>query len=353
MKMKIALVTLIGVPFLLLSCKKQESKSFTEYAIQGKVYDTEILARYPSVKFCMDSVLVVYANNTLGKLITVYSLKDEMKEVASYGSRGRGPGEYYALELNSAHGNRLFGRNMNMQELVVLEVANDSGRIEIKEVERLDNKRILQNDIPNETSLVSYLDEDHFMGLSFGGPGQFFSLYDNKMNWLSYFGDPPIPEEIHPSSYRMQLSGSLATDNGDFVFSPRNLPKVVYYSGGRGADVPQKQWEDTFYDSNYNVSNRQISFGSRTVGNVLGVTMGKKYIYILFLDIPLADYSVEKTETYAANIIFVYDRKGNRIARLNLDNRIYNFCVSADERTLYGMAPTPEARLAEFGLPLR
>ena len=213
-------------------------------------------------------------------------------------------------------------------------------------------QRIMYDNVAFEDSTISYLDEGHFVGVSYGGPGKFFSLYDNRMNWLAHFGDAPIPEEVQPLNSRMYLNGRLATNDGAFVFLPSRLPKIAYYSYEEGMDVPQKQWEDTFYDSFYRVTNGLIGFDdSRTIGQVLDVALGDEYVYILFLEVSLADYSVGRTDTYATDIVLVYDRQGNRIARLNLDHLIYNFCVTDDEKTLYGMAPTPEDRIVEFDIP--
>lgn len=348
--MKKYLFLLILVPTLLFSCNDESEKDFREYSIDGKLCGNEIIASMPSI-ICLDSLLVVYARDA-SKIIKIYSPKENMKEVASFGTRGRGPGEFFALELNSTHNNRFYGRNMNMQELVVFETVNDAGQVEVKEIERLKYERIFHGDTGSEDGKISYLDEEHFIGMSYGGHGKFFSLYDNRMNWLAHFGDLPIEEKVQPLNARQYLSGSLATNNGALVYSPLRLPKVVFYSRTDGAAVPQKQWEDTFYDSYYSVNNGLIGFDkSRTVGVVLNVALGAKYVYILFLDIPLADISMAKAATSAANIILVYDRMGNRVARLNLNYRLNDFCVSSDEKKVYGLTSTPEHFFVEFSLP--
>lgn len=348
---KIILFALVPLIFSSVACNKRNTEPFKEYDIRGKLYDTEIFARMPHIAG-MDSLLIVYQYETTGKLVTIYSPEENMKEITSFGTKGRGPGEYYALGINSTHGNRFFGTNMNMQELVVAEVTRDSSRVEIREVERLKFDRIVHDDIAFQDNTISYLDEGHFVGLSYGGPGKFFSLYDNRMNWLTHFGNGPVEEDIKITNTRMYLNGYMATNNGALVFAPMRLPKILFYGDMKEGGVPRKKWEDTFYNSFFKINNGRIGFDdTRTVGVVRNVEMGDKYIYVLFLDIPLSKISMAKTETSAANIIFVYDYEGNRIARLNLDYRINDFCVDPNDAKIYGIAPIPEYHIVEFDLP--
>ena len=349
--MKQLMFALVFIPMLFSFCTNKEAKPFREYSIHGELYETEIFASYPRI-LSLDSLLVIYAHETLGKLVTLYSPAENMKEIASFGTRGRGPGEYFALEINSTHGNHLFGRNMNMQELVVLEAVRDSGLVEVKEIERLKYERIFHDGVASEDSAISYLDEGHFVGVSYGEHGKFFSLYDDRMNWLAYFGDAPIPENLQPMNARQYLGARLASNDGAFVYSPTSLPKIVFYSYGNGVGVPQKEWEDTFYEPYYKVTNGLIGFdNSKTVGGVRNIVLGERYVYILFLDVPLGEINFDKMETSAPNIIFVYDRSGDRIARLNLDCRINYFCVSDDEKTIYGVTSIPEDRFVKFDIP--
>ena len=346
MDMKKILLPLIPIFFLFVACSSRRTTHqsvFREYDVQGKVYDEgEIFANYPTI-IHMDSLLIVYSArpNTSGKFMTIHSLREGMREVATYGTQGRGPGEYQALDINSTHGNRLFARNVNMRELVVLELIADSGRVEIREVERLKFKN---NDQGFQDHFISYLDERRFIAVSYGGPGKFFSLYDDRMNLLGYFEDGPVGEELDPLSARTSLSGHFATNNGKFAFATAYIPKILFY--GKNGDVPQKEWEDTFYDSYYQVTNNRVVFDKdQTFGVVRDLELGEKYVYILFLEVP-----INSTQS-AADIVLVYDHQGNRIARLKLNYRIDDLCVSSDEKTLYGIAETPEYRIAAFDLP--
>lgn len=352
--MRKILFVLIGVSWLFVCCsdaKKDSKEPFREYDIKGKLYESKnILATFPDI-MTMDSLVIVYSSmpNKAGKFITVYNPHEEMKEVGDYGLRGRGPTELLSMNLNSVHGNRMFARNTNMNELVVLEATNSSGRIEITEIERLKTERILHEDnIKREDQNISYLDDDHFVAVSYGGPGKFFSLYDDRMNWLAHFGDGPVTEELDAMSARSKLGGHFATKDGAIVFASATIPKVLYYT--KSGDLPQKVWEDTFYDSYYRVENRQIELdASKTVGVVRGIELGEKYVYVLFLDAKWGDYYGGKVS--AGNIVFVFDHEGNRIARLDLEYPLQDIAVSEDEKILYGIAETPEYLLASYELP--
>ena len=78
--------------------------------------------------------------------------------------------------------------------------------------------------------------------------------------------------------------------------------------------------------------------------------MGEDYIYILFLDIPIAKANALHEETFAADIVFVYDRKGHKVAQLNLDKRIYSMTLSTAQNRLYGVV-YPENKVISFDLP--
>lgn len=355
MNMRKVLLVLILLSCLFVACterRKSGEEPFREYAIQGTLYEEpEIFAIFPKM-ISMDSLLLVYSYEPMisGKFVTIYSPREGMKEIATYGTQGRGPGEYLYLEVNSTHDNRFFARNTNMKEFIVCEVRTDSGRVEVREVERLKFEPVMYDNTAYEDRTMSYLDDRHYVAVSYGGPGKFFSLYNDRMNWLAHFGDGPVVEEVEQSNARHYLEGYLSTKEGAFVYAPMRLPQISFYS--QNGDVPQKEWEDTFYDSYYRVNNKRIEFdNTRTVGVVRDVELGEKYVYVLFLDIPLAETDAYQIEKSSANIIFVYDHKGNRVARLNLDYRIDNLCVSTDENTLYGITQTPGYHIAVFDLP--
>jgi hypothetical protein len=208
----------------------------------------------------------------------------------------------------------------------------------------------MYDNIAFEDENISFLDDDHFVAVSFGGPGKFFSLYDARMNWLSHFGDGPVgAEELEAMNAHIMLNGHLATNNGAFAFVSTPIPTVLFYK--KTGDVPHKVWEDTFYDSYYRLKDKRISLDpDKTVGVVRGIELGKKYLYVLFMDVTWGDY-YQSGGPSSADIVFVYDHHGNRIARLNLDHRLQDLCVSDDEKTLYGIAEIPEYVIASFDLP--
>ena len=344
---------LLGGAFLFFACanpKVVDAGQFREYEVRGKLYELEIFAEFPRI-VSMDSLLMIYSDNSLGKLATIYSPHENMKKVGDWGNRGRGPGEFFVLEINSTYENRFFIHNLNQQELVVMELTKEPDSVKVKEMERFKFEYIVHDNIGFEDRYISRLDDRHYVGVSFGGAGKFFSLYDDRMNWLGHFGDGPVDADLDPLNSRRSLSGHIATRDGAFVYSPMNLPIILFFR--KEADTPERVWEDTFYNSYLRIDNRQINFDDdRTIGMVRDLEMGEKYIYVLFLDVPLADVSMASAETSAANIMFVYDHQGNRVARLNLDYRINKFCVTADEKTIYALAPTPEDRIVSFELPV-
>ena len=128
-----------------------------------------------------------------------------------------------------------------------------------------------------------------------------------------------------------------------------DIPRIAYYSIIDGS--PKELWRDTFYDSYYSVEGKQVRYSQTgTVGITRRIAMGEDYIYILFLDIPIAKANALHEETFAADIVFVYDRKGHKVAQLNLDKRIYSMTLSTAQNRLYGVV-YPENKVISFDLP--
>lgn len=237
----------------------------------------------------MDSLLITVSSRLKENFGSVYSINDSMKKILSFGNIGRGPKEFYAPQLTSVDGNTFVIHNLNRQEVALMEIVQDSGKIEIVENKRLEFERIMHDNTSFEDRYVSKIDSN-FVAVSYGTPHQFFSLYDKDMKWLGFFGDNPIGVSLEHMS-AIQLHGNLKVRNGKMFYSLHNLPIVVCYEIKDG--VLQKKWKDTFYESHYEVRNRSLRFSStKTIGSNNAMWAGNKFLYILFLDIPIFEKDV-------------------------------------------------------------
>lgn len=348
MKRILFLILCISVTFPGCNNKKKDNYKFPkEHSLQGKIYDTEIIDVAPDL-FVMDSLLITVSSRLKENFGSIYSINDSMKKIMSFGNKGRGPKEFYSPQLTSVDGNTFVIHNVNRMEVALMEILQDSGKIEVVENKRLGFDRIVRGNIGFEDRYVSKIDSN-FVAVSYGTPHQFFSLYDKDMKWLGFFGDNPIGVSLEHMS-AIQLHGNLEVRNGKMFYSLYNLPIVVCYEMKEG--VPQKKWEDTFYESYYEVKDRKMGFSkAKSKGLSLDMWAGDKYVYILFLDILMAEYDARVPEKSKANIVLVYDHDGNRIARLNLSHRIYRLCVNEDETRIYAFTTTPEDKIISFDIP--
>ena len=209
----------------------------------------------------------------------------------------------------------------------MMEIVKMHDSIRVEEIDRMKFKPVRHDGIDWEPAHFALVGNDRIVAVSYGGKGAFFSLYDTKMTPQGTFGDPLIDEEISASERRRCLNGSLAVDGNDFCYVPNDIPRIAYYRMIDGS--PQELWRDTFYESYYTVEGKQVRYNqTRTVGITHRVAMGGNYIYI----------------------VFVYDRKGYKVARLNLNQRIYSMALSTDQKRLYGVV-YPDNRLVAFDLP--
>ena len=225
----------------------------------------------------------------------------------------------------------------------MMEIVKMHDSIRVEEIDRMKFKPVRHDGIDWEPAHFALVGNDRIVAVSYGGKGAFFSLYDTKMTPQGTFGDPLIVEEISASERRRCLNGN------DFCYVPNDIPRIAYYRMIDGS--PQELWRDTFYESYYTLDGKQVRYNqTRTVGITHRVAMGGNYIYILFLDVPIAKANISHTETFAADIVFVYDRKGYKVARLNLNQRIYSMALSTDQKRLYGVV-YPDNRLVAFDLP--
>ena len=338
--------------FLLIGCRDNPNKHqnhFKEYDITCRSYETELYGRFPYL-LTVDSLLIsVAAERSGGRLGRIYSIDDKPQEIGAFGRIGRGPLEFVHPEPTAAAGTRFLIRNLNCREVAMMEIVKMHDSIRVEEIDRMKFKPVRHDGIDWEPAHFALVGNDRIVAVSYGGKGAFFSLYDTKMTPQGTFGDPLIDEEISASERRRCLNGSLAVDGNDFCYVPNDIPRIAYYRMIDGS--PQELWRDTFYESYYTVEGKQVRYNqTRTVGITHRVAMGGNYIYILFLDVPIAKANISHTETFAADIVFVYDRKGYKVARLNLNQRIYSMALSTDQKRLYGVV-YPDNRLVAFDLP--
>lgn len=319
------------------------------YSLTSKAYDTELMVTMPQMVI-NDSLAVV--SSLLGKeedFLQVYSIPDGFRQRADFGQIGRGPQDFITPSLNSMVGNDVFIHDLNGRRLARLRIG-DSGR-SVEEIDRVSFQYLDKGQEISAMRIVPFpSDGDGYVGLAFNETPRFFSQWDDSLRFVRNFGDAPVPEKVSYSSSMNFMQGRLQSRGNKFVFAMDNLPYLALYEMNNGE--PTQKWSQYFQEPVYGVRGEQILFDkARTFGLTKGLTLGERYIYLIFLDVLLSEEDYQATERFYGNIVFVFDYEGNRVAELNLDHRIAEIGVSSDERKLYAIAVMPDYRFVEYDLP--
>ncbi|MCL2560957.1 MAG: TolB-like 6-bladed beta-propeller domain-containing protein [Rikenellaceae bacterium] len=359
---------LFCLPLLLFGCSKKQQGDKYEfprtYSLTSKMYDTDIFATQPSL-FLVDSFAGTLSFRTQQDFMRFYSIAEGFREVGAYGSLGRGPLDFLSPEFSSVEGGDMFIYSQGDSQLARLRVADSGNGVEIRETWRRTfefpgNEQFIDNvhqgvRAPFQRMRPFYpvrLSSGYFAGVSFDNSPEFFSLWDDDLNFVRFFGDAPIPEEIDEFVIRAnRFQGRLQSHGNRLVFAAREFPYLALYEINDAE--PVQKWAKYFLKPVYTVQDKKLILdGSKMFGETQNLSLGEDYIYLIFLDLIWDEIDFKISEQSNGNIVFVFDYAGNRVARLDLDRRVSQIAVSSDERTLYGITETEDGyRFVEFELP--
>lgn len=330
--------------------KETTIKDFEQsYNLKHKAYDNELMLTIGYMQ-TLDSLLLITTFNT-DSFCSVYSPKNNMKEVCKYGTIGNGPGEFIQPFLTYSYGNSFGLNEINKQELAILELQVKNGEYTIYEQKRLKAPYKMKKD---ELALPDYyfirLDSTHFVSQVCNGENSFFSLLDQSLQPIERFGESPIQEKLSPHASFSRLHGHIAAKDGILFFAPNELPYLACYQLQSGK--MQKQWSFFYNKAYYGVKNGDLLYDrEKSSGMVLDLDVDKHYVYLLYLDQLLSEYDFKNPEKSLANKILIFDHEGNAVASLHLDCRLQTMALSKDSRKLYGISLLPEPTIVEFDLP--
>lgn len=353
-KFKLIIFTfLIGCFFIKCSNLKTENRngSFREYSLHGQLYDKDIVMR-PFGLFTLDSMLFIVSSGISDGFGQVFNLQNDLEELGVFGNIGNGPDEFISPELTFVGDNYFFMQNVNAREIAKWSVAKTDSQIKVSEISRLRLEHHDVSGIRTESRKVNPLGDEYFVGLICNPEEGYFTLYNKNMEFINSFGKPPIYESgMSPFSYMRRLSGHLSANGSSFVFSAMNIPYIAYYSMEKGDATPVLRWEDTYGKISYTAENDAFNFSDKAVGMTMGVQNRDEYIYVLYIDMPWNQIDFSFAEKSLAKSILVFNRKGERIARLNMDHGLYFFYVSEDEKTIYGITQNPDYMVVNYEIP--
>jgi len=322
------------------------------YLLHGSTYDNDIVMR-PVGIFTIDSLLFIVSSGIHDNFGQIFNLNKNLEQVGVFGNIGQGPGEFLNPEPTFVGDDYFYMQNINACEIAKWGIYQTNGKIQASEISRLRFQRYDISGFGTESRRVSPLGDKNFVGSICDPENGFFILFDNNMDYIKNFGKPPIlGNRISALSYLRQLSGYLSVNGSSFVFVAKNIPYIACYHIEEGGDTfPTLKWEDTYGKISYTVENDRFNFSNKTIGRNIGVQNKDKYIYILNIDAPRDQLRLLYESGVGAKTILVFDHDGGRVARFDIDYGLYDFWVSKDEKTIYGITQNPDYMVVKYDIP--
>lgn len=280
--------------------------------------------------------------------IHLYSIQDGFKEIGKYGMKGRGPLEFHSPDITTVDGDFIYVKNMNRYEVARLKLT-ETGTSFIEE-QRLSFEGQPKTDLMTEPRDAVHLSSGHYVAVSHNNGSEFFSLWNDSLKFISFFGESPIPEEVDMLQSMNYLQGKIRARDNRFVFVVTNLPYICMYEINDGK--PVQKWAKYYMQPVYTAENGGILFDKdKTFGSSKGLFVSENYVYVLFLDVLMSEQSEKKAELSRGKMVLVFDHEGNNVARIDLDYRLFSssIAVSSDEKKLYAI--TSDYHFIEYDLP--
>lgn len=344
MKNNILFIAIILV--LIHSCNDKKEDVFAkEIKIMHKMHTPDLNIGFAENPQIIDSMLFTSTDRVREGCCKLYSLSN-YQEIASFGSIGRGPNEFYCPTsmIGNEKENQVSVYDLNGNKIVTYLINRTNFNVSVTPV---CSKQINggSRDMYPYYTMAKYNDSIT-VGVCNKDYGEMLGLLDRNLNVVTYFGDTPINEGFSP---RFRFHGFVQVKKDRLVYVPVDYQYIACYTINNME--PQKLWEDNYIKNEYTLDQGAISFSPNATGRLSGMSLGEKYIYLYVNDNKKSDINPFSGKSIYSDKIYIYDYEGKHIAKLCMDMRILNGCVSEDERTLYGIAYNPEPALVSFELP--
>lgn len=336
----------------LLSCGNNSQKDIPikKLSLNHKVCISEMRADAPELQIIDSMILVVsgYGSSMINEnFTTLYSL-NSFEPILSFGNKGKAGNEFNNVRPSVG--------NEKEDSFVLLDYL--TSRVFSYQIKTdADSTRVILDSIKKMPSLkefgtsshVSRYSDEYNIALSLKSNDELLALLDNDYNLISTFGENPYGD-VSILSLLNRFQGDMKVRGEYIVYAITRLPYIACYTVEKG--IPKKLWDDQYLESNHTIDSRTqtLHFAGKDKGWVLDISLGEKYIYIFLYDGNKNTVDYRDPEKCDANKVLVYNYKGNQVAELTLDARVWSGAVSEDERTLYGIARIPEFSLISYDL---
>ncbi|MFI3262423.1 MAG: BF3164 family lipoprotein [Rikenellaceae bacterium] len=341
--MKNKLFVILSIALLCsVSCvsEKNTKGEYPTIDIKGREFPNEIYSDPPRL-YLFDNMLLTIASKAI-PMINLYNIGDELELVTSYGTKGKGPGEFIYIEVCSINGDTIIVSDPAKRKVTTLLYERDHKRL--VELEHHDYKRIYLSgtEMGITDQNMQKLDNQNYVARSLNGAENIFSIYDTDLNFVKHFGHFEFIDGATPIDVVNYMQGAMKNRKNNIIFATNRLPYVVMYT--IDGDEVYKKWDDEILPVEVSVVNKGIRFSEeKSIGTCRYVDISDKYIYVLFSDAPLAE------DERGGDIVYVYDYSGNKVARFNLEHLMYFMCVNEDDSKLY-FTKAEDSKICEYDI---
>lgn len=345
MKNNILYAALLLVLAYSCSDKKEGDVFDKEIKITHTMHNPDLNIGFSVNPQIIDSMVFLSTDRVNEGCCKLYSMSN-CQEIASFISIGRGHNEFYCPipMVGNEKDNQVSIYDMNGYKVVTYSIYRTNSDVSITPIRSQQINGGLRDMYPYYT--MARYNDSITVGVCNKDYGEMLGLLDSNLNVVKYFGDTPINEGFQ---LNFRFHGYVQARKNKLIYVPIDYQYIACYT--INGMEPQKLWEDNYIKNDYSVSQGVLTFAEDAKGRLTGVSLGEKYIYLYVTDIKKSDVNPFSGKSIYPNMVYIYDYDGKHIAKLSMDIRILNGCVSEDERTLYGIAYNPEPGLVTFQLP--
>lgn len=350
------LFVIIIVSIVLVGCKSSSTEDeildFKKvYKLKHSFYK-EVILKNPQIEMT-DSFIVLLSVRNSEDVCKVFSKCENLEEVCAYGNIGEGPKEFRQPVLTDATDNTFGINEINEMQYVKLAIKQMDDKVEVYEKERYKAKYMRMEGeeyTPKDTRYMPLMNGHYYVSCFFLKDGSFFTLSDSLLRPLTRFGQSPIKEELPTRSIRNRLNGLTDVYDNRFFYATSELPYLASYTlKDNRMDL---DWEIYYKKPHYGVVNGEVRFDKeKSTGPLNDMRAGSRYIYLLYMDQLLYENDYYQTEKSCSNKIFVFNHQGDKVACLELDNRLSRMAIDEKRGKIYGIAHIPDVGLIEYDMP--
>jgi hypothetical protein len=336
--MKRKVIKLIVVISVSLGCSKVENNIKTYEKFSNENYLDCKTINIPPVLYMigeielLDSVLITL-DLKADKIFNAFKIPD-FNHLGSYMQRGRGPDEEIIINPYFRHleGNKFIYHNSISLKIAQLDLK--SNRINIVKSYNLPGKLMnLQSPFILDKQIIGWnpIEESN----------QEFLSYDPISKKITTFGEENlkftnrIPSSLNKLIYAKIVS--IKPDKSKFAVVYDKFPILRIYNSG-GELLQEMRYENAqIFPSALIKKKASQSEMNQITQNYRKIKSTNKFIYALYIGKKNNELNTPGVELDDfSNEIHVWDWKGNPINKILLDNNIFSFCVTPDDKYLIG-----------------